>query len=77
MWFDMAGEDAQHQQAEQCNRQSDAHGQCLGGAFRLTLVLDQKQHATGQTDQDCDKRYNNKGFYQHSVRVFQDGYQIF
>jgi len=77
VWFDMAGEDAEHQQAEQCKRQTDAYSQRLGGTFRLTLVLNQKHHATGETDKDCDQRCNDKDLDQHFSTTSRGEYQIF
>ena len=65
MGFDMAGEDAQHQQAEQEHRQADANRQRLGGALGLAFVLDQKHHAAGETENDCGECCNDENLDEH------------
>ena len=62
--FDMAGENAEHQQAEQQHRQADANRQRLGRAFTLAFVLNQKHHTAGETDNDRGKCRNDKNLDQ-------------
>jgi len=64
VWFDMAGEYAQHQQAEQQHRQADAKRQRLGRTLTLAFVLNQKHHTAGETDNDRGKCRNDKNLDQ-------------
>jgi len=63
--FDMAGEYAQHQQAEQQHRQADANRQRLGRTLTLAFVLNQKHHTAGETDNDRGKCCNDKNLDQY------------
>ena len=71
---DMPRENAQHQKAEQQHRQADSNRQCLGRTLTLAFVLNQKYHAAGETDNDCDKRCNYKNLDQHFL--FQAGVSV-
>ena len=67
VWFDVAGKHSKHDQDKQRYRERDAYSECLGGAFSLTLVLEQKYHATAETDHDRDQGNDDKNLDKHWI----------